>query len=56
MASVDDIVDFDVSHYEHAVNQSEFQLVRQSIVEGETGRYTLPAWVTIAREVSECLF
>ena len=52
MSSADDPLKFDVREYEHAVNSSEFERVRWSMMSRESGDHTLEAWIPIQREVS----
>ncbi len=52
MSSADDILKLDLRQYEHAINGSELELLRQAMLNGETGETTIPVWLTIEREVS----
>ena len=41
-----------MSNYEHAVNSSEFEMVRKAMIDRGTGEFTLVAWIPIESEVS----
>ena len=49
--SNDYLVSLDVSNFEHPVNSSEFELVRQAMIGRESGNATIEIWLPIQREV-----
>ena len=49
--SNDYLVSLDVSNFEHPVNSSEFELVRQAMIARESGNATMEVWLPIQREV-----
>ncbi len=56
MSSADDVLKLDVRQYEHAINDSELEIVRQSMMNGETGEYTVTVWLPLKRNVSNSLY
>lgn len=51
MSSADDVLKLDMRQYEHAINDSELEIVRQSMLNGKTGEYTVMVWLPLKREV-----
>ena len=49
--SDDNLLSLDVDYYEHAVNQTEWQDLREAMLGGGRGQRSLLTWYTLEREV-----
>ena len=53
MVSGDDLISLDVARYEHAQNSSEFEILRRSLLDRESGSRTMEAWVPARGQSSD---
>ena len=51
--SSDDLISLDMSDFEHTYNKSDFESVRQAMIDRKVGHQSLAAWLPVEKEVTK---